>query len=150
MPYVPAGFTWEEQRVLPGPNPLLEVLLDDGQMCGGMDTSRYPASDFDGPTTGPPGGKVTARRTLICRLATSMSFLRSSANSPYRNAHQAAIWIAARSRGGMFTAMTSISAGAAGSTGRYVAAAPAPRIWTGDARMSFSSTAVFMIARRSP
>ena len=32
-----------------------------GQTCGGIATSRTPASDFVGPMTAPPLGKITAR-----------------------------------------------------------------------------------------
>ncbi len=56
----------------------------------------------------------------------------------------------ARSRGGIASAIVSISAGVAGSTLRLVVAAPAPRMWTGEAAISSSSTAEFMIARSSP
>lgn len=61
-----------------------------GSRCGGIATSRTPASDFGDPTTNPPSTRTTPRVIETRLVRRSMSPRRSSASSPNLIAHQAA------------------------------------------------------------
>jgi hypothetical protein len=64
--------------------------LTSGTRCGGIATSRLPASDLGGPTMNSPSTRTTPLRIFTRLVRRSMSPRRSSVSSPKRIAHQAA------------------------------------------------------------
>ncbi len=112
-----------------------------GMICGGIATSRIPASDFGVVVVYVPLARTAARRMRMTSALRSMSPLRNSTIFPNRSAHHDAKVTISRSRSGIASVSTASSATLAGRILWTRLARPAPTIRHGLASMISSLTA---------